>query len=228
MNSSERKKIERFIWGLTSPIQRNVIAAKPETFDSDKRLAKKLYDHNNKNSRKPAEVEGKKEDDNKKGKNNKRKGRQGSESAKKQQTVTVNAATPQDRHMEEAMHLLQPNNDEPNVLIRQETTHEAAIWVEVGDKRKFEGYLRSNKNYMFSNSGGGSGNEKLGEKCKKKHSRKYRRKVTCLKCGKIGHYANEFNKRMCYGCKEESHISRDCQKKNKGARTNAPPKPDDP
>ena len=76
---SEGKKIERFIWGLTSPIQGNVIAANPETFDSAKRLAKKLYDHNNKKGDKPMETKGKKESDNKKGKNNKRKGRQGSE-----------------------------------------------------------------------------------------------------------------------------------------------------
>ena len=95
MITSEGKKIERFIWGLTSPIQGNVIAAKPETFDSAKRLAKKLYDHNNKKGEKPADSEGKKEKDNKKGKDNKRKGRQGSESAKKQQTVTVNVATTQ-------------------------------------------------------------------------------------------------------------------------------------
>ncbi|XP_052620971.1 uncharacterized protein LOC122194852 [Lactuca sativa] len=73
----------------------NVIAAKPETFDSAKRLVKKQYDHNHKKGEKPAETEDKKENDNKKGKNNKRKGRLGSESAKKQQTVTVNVASTQ-------------------------------------------------------------------------------------------------------------------------------------
>ena len=73
MITSKGKKIERFIWGLTSPIQGNVIAAKPETFDSAKRLAKKLYDHNNKKGDKSMEIEGKKENDKKKGKNNKRK-----------------------------------------------------------------------------------------------------------------------------------------------------------
>ena len=83
MITSEGKKIERFIWGLTYPIQGNVIAANPETFDSAKRLAKKLYDHNNKKGEKPAETEAKKESDGKKGKNNKRKGRQGSETSKK-------------------------------------------------------------------------------------------------------------------------------------------------
>ena len=74
MITSEGKKIERFIWGLTSPIQGNVIAADPETFDSAKRLAKKLYDHNKKKGEKSVETEVKKENDSKKGKNNKRKG----------------------------------------------------------------------------------------------------------------------------------------------------------
>ncbi|CAH1422256.1 unnamed protein product [Lactuca virosa] len=95
MITSEGKKIERFIWGLTPPIEGNVIAANPETFDSAKRLAKKLYEHNNKKGEKAGETESKKENDNKKGKNNNRKGRQGSESSKKQQLVTVHAATTQ-------------------------------------------------------------------------------------------------------------------------------------
>ena len=45
MITSKSNKVERFIWGLTPPIQGNVIAAKPATFDSAKRLAQKLYDH---------------------------------------------------------------------------------------------------------------------------------------------------------------------------------------
>lgn len=84
MITSEGKKIERFIWGLTPPIQGNVIAANPETFDSAKRLAKRLYDHNNKKGEKPVEAEKKKEGDGKKGWNNKRKGRQGPKTSKKQ------------------------------------------------------------------------------------------------------------------------------------------------
>ena len=39
MVTSESKKVERYIWGLTPPIQGNVIAANPLTFDSAKRLA---------------------------------------------------------------------------------------------------------------------------------------------------------------------------------------------
>ncbi|XP_023738933.1 uncharacterized protein LOC111886928 [Lactuca sativa] len=68
MITSEGKNIERFIWGLTAPIQGNVIAENPETFDSAKRLAKKLYDHGNKKGAQTVEVEVKKEGENKKGK----------------------------------------------------------------------------------------------------------------------------------------------------------------
>ena len=59
MITSEGKKVERFIWGLTPPIQGNVIASKPKTYDSAKRLDKKLYDHNDKKSTKTIEGESK-------------------------------------------------------------------------------------------------------------------------------------------------------------------------
>ena len=45
MVTSECKKVERYIWGLTPPFQRNVITANPLTFDSAKRLAQTLADH---------------------------------------------------------------------------------------------------------------------------------------------------------------------------------------
>ncbi|XP_023735766.1 uncharacterized protein LOC111883676 [Lactuca sativa] len=93
MITSQEKKIERFIWGLTEPIQGNVIAANPKTFDNAKRLANKLYDHGNKKGAKIVEAEVKKEEQNKEGKNKKRKGKQNSKSSKKQQTVSVHAAT---------------------------------------------------------------------------------------------------------------------------------------
>lgn len=56
MITSEGNKIERFIWGLTPPIQGNVIAANSETFDSEKRLTQKLYDHANKKGIKTIET----------------------------------------------------------------------------------------------------------------------------------------------------------------------------
>ena len=45
MVTPESKKIERFIWGLTQPTKGNVLAAKPDTYDSAKCLAQILIDH---------------------------------------------------------------------------------------------------------------------------------------------------------------------------------------
>ena len=42
MCTLESKKIERYIWGLSSLIQGNVITAKPLTFDSEKHLPQTL------------------------------------------------------------------------------------------------------------------------------------------------------------------------------------------
>ncbi|XP_023745202.1 zinc finger protein GIS2-like [Lactuca sativa] len=41
--------------------------------------------------------------------------------------------------------------------------------------------------------------------------------VTFLKCGKTGHYANDCtsNKRLCYVCRDNWNMSKDCPKKNK-------------
>ncbi|XP_052627066.1 uncharacterized protein LOC128133604, partial [Lactuca sativa] len=103
----EIQKMEQELWNLTvqnSDIDAyilrfselpllcpgNVIAANPETYESAKTLAKKVYDHGNKNSVKEGETEVKKEGD-----NNKRKGRQNQESSKKQRTVATHAATTQ-------------------------------------------------------------------------------------------------------------------------------------
>ncbi|CAH1428386.1 unnamed protein product [Lactuca virosa] len=95
MITSEGKKIERFIWGLTPPIQGNMIAANPETFDSAKHLAQNLYDQGNKKGTKTIEAEAKNEGGNKKNWENKRKGGQNQEYSKKQQMVAVHAATAQ-------------------------------------------------------------------------------------------------------------------------------------
>lgn len=93
MITSEGKKIEQIIWGLTPPIQGNMIVANPETFDNAKCLAQKLYDHGNKKGTKILDVETKKEDINKRNKGSKRKRGHASDSSKKQQTVAVYAAT---------------------------------------------------------------------------------------------------------------------------------------
>ncbi|KAL7603432.1 hypothetical protein Lser_V15G14889 [Lactuca serriola] len=60
-----------------------------------------------------------------------------------------------------------------------------------------------------------------------KHYERCDEEVTCYKCGKNGNYANVFtsSKRFCYGCRDKGHISKDCPKKSKAARADAPPKP---
>ncbi|XP_023731876.2 uncharacterized protein LOC111879650 [Lactuca sativa] len=131
------------------------------------------------------------------------------------------------------------------VLVRQTPTLEAAIWsaksveemikgrasskVKVGEKRQFEGSSKSNKkNKSGSKKYGGGGNEaKWCEKCKKKHSEKCSEEVTCYKCGRTEHYANECtsNKKVCYGCNEEEHIAKDLPKNKEAARPIVPPNP---
>ena len=74
MITSKSKKVECFIWGLTPPIQGNVIAANPTTFDSVKHLAQKLYDHGLQKGMTTSDIEPKKGNDNKTNMGNKRKG----------------------------------------------------------------------------------------------------------------------------------------------------------
>ena len=45
MVTPESKKIEKYIWGLSTLIQGDVLSSNPTTFDSDKRLAQRLIDH---------------------------------------------------------------------------------------------------------------------------------------------------------------------------------------
>ena len=41
----QNQKVERYIWGLSTQLQGNVITANPLTFDCPKRLAQTLVDH---------------------------------------------------------------------------------------------------------------------------------------------------------------------------------------
>ncbi|XP_023743775.1 uncharacterized protein LOC111891938 [Lactuca sativa] len=113
MITSEGKKIERFIWGLTPLIQGNMITANPKTFDNAKHLAHKLYDHGNKKGTKTTETEANKEESNKKNSGSKRKRGQSSGSSKKPQIVAVHAATAQTTPTPSAPTPITPNPTNP-------------------------------------------------------------------------------------------------------------------
>jgi len=91
MVTPELKKVERYIWGLPSPIQGNVEAVEPSTFDSAKRLAHRLVTHAIRQgtmATTPVHFGG--EDKKRKSWDN-RKGRSNQGHGKKQQTVAVHA-----------------------------------------------------------------------------------------------------------------------------------------
>ncbi|XP_052621623.1 uncharacterized protein LOC128127226 [Lactuca sativa] len=67
MVTPESKKVERYLWGLSSQIQDSVLASRPTTFDSAKELAQQLIDHRSSHVTVPTTS------DQAKGGNNKRK-----------------------------------------------------------------------------------------------------------------------------------------------------------
>ena len=93
MVTPESKKIERFIWGLTQPTKGNVIAAKPDTYDSAKCLAQTLIDHSDVQEEADTTPEYTEKSGEKRKFWKKKKSQSSPELSKKQQIVAVHAAT---------------------------------------------------------------------------------------------------------------------------------------
>ena len=93
MVTPESKKIDKFIWGLTKPTKGNVIAARPDTYDSAKRLAQILIDHSEDLEEAATTPEPTVRSGEKRKLGKKEKSQTSHESSKRQQTVTVHAAT---------------------------------------------------------------------------------------------------------------------------------------
>ena len=94
MITSEKKKIERYIWGLTAPTQGNVLSSNPATFDSAKRLAQRLIDHGVRHSVKvPIPESSREEDYNQESENKRKKKRTTQDIPQEQQASTMYAAT---------------------------------------------------------------------------------------------------------------------------------------
>lgn len=93
MITSERKKVERFIWGLSTQIQGNVTDANLTTFDSAKRLAQKLIEHGIRKGIMTPITEQKKGNDKKRKFGRMKMSQPTQEPVKKQLIVVVHAAT---------------------------------------------------------------------------------------------------------------------------------------
>ncbi|XP_052627652.1 uncharacterized protein LOC128134215 [Lactuca sativa] len=106
-----------------------------------------------------------------------------------------------DQQMEETKRLLQQSKVELTVPVRQIPTLEITIGVAKAVEEVINGGIANKKN-----------------------SRKSGEEVTCFKCGKHGHYADEcpFNERVCYECNEEGHFKQDCPKREEHTKPNVP------
>lgn len=93
MVTLKNKKVERYIWGLSSQIQGHVLASNPSTFDSAKRLAQRLIDHEVRQGVITPTAELTKMDDYKRKSWNGEEGPQTQEASKRQQIVVVHATT---------------------------------------------------------------------------------------------------------------------------------------
>ncbi|KAI3708814.1 hypothetical protein L2E82_38287 [Cichorium intybus] len=93
MVTPESVKVERYIWGLSPLIQGNVESASPATFDSAKRLAQRLVDHGVRQGTMTHKTEPPRGRDHKRKPWNRGRDQQNQGNAKRQQAVTVHAAT---------------------------------------------------------------------------------------------------------------------------------------
>ncbi|XP_023733892.1 uncharacterized protein LOC111881732 [Lactuca sativa] len=93
MVPSESKKVERYIWGLSSQLQGSVLASKPTTYDGAKELEQQLIDHKASHGTVTTTSEQAKGGNNKRKFWNKKKGQPAQDPANKQQVVAINATT---------------------------------------------------------------------------------------------------------------------------------------
>ena len=93
MVTPESTKVERYIWGLPSPIQGHVESSNPVTFDSAKRLAHRLVAHAIRQGKMSATPDHPRGGDKKKRTRDYPRGQFNQGPAKKQQVVAVRAAT---------------------------------------------------------------------------------------------------------------------------------------
>ncbi|KAL7604690.1 hypothetical protein Lser_V15G19948 [Lactuca serriola] len=104
---------------------------------------------------------------------------------------------------------------------------------EVCEKRKFEGSSRSENKNRFLKSDpnnkkyGDSNEERWCDKCRRKHTRRCPKEVTCFKCGRTGHYAHECTTQseLCFKYGGEGHFKQHCPNRERAMKPNEPPKP---
>lgn len=129
------------------------------------------------------------------------------------------------------------------VPVCQALTLEVVIWVaklvedmmkgrtvskaEFGEKTKGEGLPKSYKQSRSINRNFGGNNEaKWYDNFRNKHFVRCTKEMTCFKCEKISHNANESTakKEVLFECGEEGNFKQDCPKRKGAANPNVQPK----